>query len=294
MPKLKIESDVKSFTMIKNAIIDSEDILNEHEKILYIVLMRYGNKAFPSFATLSKKCGFSKRTAQRTIDTLIGKGLLKKRNRVSKKGGNTSNIYTLIDDDRIWKSTEENLKENVDAAKLEEAIKIIELAGMKVLGKGRGLASDTDQSIDASTQNKNQQNKHNIPSTDKDSTKESESQAERYTLEDIKKLFDYSILIIDHPNRKEDIELIFGDILYDTLNTTKKSIRIGGEDKPSEVVKSRLLKLTYYDIAYAISKFHAQTTEIKNTRSYLLTILYHAREQSYLDLMNTGHRNGDF
>ena len=48
MPKLEIKSDAKPFTMIKNAIIDSEEILNEHEKILYIVLMRYGDKAFPS------------------------------------------------------------------------------------------------------------------------------------------------------------------------------------------------------------------------------------------------------
>ncbi len=54
MTKLKIQSDIKPFTMIKNIIIDSEDILNEHEKILYIVLLRYGNKAFPSLATLSK------------------------------------------------------------------------------------------------------------------------------------------------------------------------------------------------------------------------------------------------
>jgi len=41
-------------------------------------------------------------------------------------------------------------------------------------------------------------------------------------------------------------------------------------------------------IVYTIDKFHQQTGEIKNTRAYLLTILYHAREQSYLDLMNLG------
>ena len=109
MTKLEIQSDVRPFTMVKNAIIDSEEILNEHEKILYIVLLRYGNKAFPSLTTLSKKCGFSKRTAQRTIDALIEKGLLKKKNRTSKTNGNASNIYTLIDNDEIWYSSKEDL-----------------------------------------------------------------------------------------------------------------------------------------------------------------------------------------
>ena len=31
MAKLEVQSDIKPFTMIKSAIIDSENILNEHE-----------------------------------------------------------------------------------------------------------------------------------------------------------------------------------------------------------------------------------------------------------------------
>ena len=142
MTKLEIQSDVRPFTMVKNAIIDSEEILNEHEKILYIVLLRYGNKAFPSLTTLSKKCGFSKRTAQRTIDALIEKGLLKKKNRTSKTNGNASNIYTLIDNDEIWYSSKEDLKESIEAAILEEAVKIVEASGMKVSGKSKRLDTE--------------------------------------------------------------------------------------------------------------------------------------------------------
>ena len=154
MVKLEIQSDIKPFTMIKNAIIDSENILSEHEKILYIVLLRYGNKAFPSLSTLSKKCSFSKRTAQRTIDALIEKGLLKKKNRITKKNGNTSNIYTLIDNDKIWYSSKENLKENINIAILEEAVKIVEASGMKVLEKEKGLVSDSSQTTDTRPQKK--------------------------------------------------------------------------------------------------------------------------------------------
>lgn len=286
MMKLEIQSDVKPFTMIKNAIIDSEEILNEHEKMLYIVLLRYGNKAFPSLSTLSKKCGFSKSTAQRSIDTLIEKGLLKKKNRVSKKTGNTSNVYTLIDNDKIWYSSKENMKENIETARLEEAVKLVEAAGMKVIRKENGLVSEPAKVTDTSTQ----QNKLSV---DKDNTARAKSQGEEYTMQDVQALFDYSILMADYPEHEADLNVVF-DILHEVLNTSKQTIRIGGEDKPKEVVKGKLMKLESYDIAYAIDKFHEQVHKIKNTRAYLLTILYHAREQSYLDLMNLGHRNGDF
>ena len=286
MAKLEVKSDVKPFTMIKNAIIDSVDILNEHEKILYIVLLRYGDKAFPSLSTLSHKCGFSKRTAQRTIDTLIEKGLLKKRSRVSKKSGNTSNAYTLIDNDKIWFSTKENLQENIDIAILEEAIKIVEASGRKVFDKEKGLVSDSDQTADTSTMNYNS-------STGNNSTIRVKSQVERYSMEDIKMLYEYDSLIVQYPAKQTDIDVVF-DILYDTLNSTKQMTRVCGEDKPTMAVIGRLMKLQPDDLIYSIDKYHEQTDRIKNVKGYLLTIMYNSREQNHLDIMNLGHHNGDF
>lgn len=287
MAKLEVQTDVKPFTMVKNVIIDSESILSDHEKLLYIVLLRYGNKAFPSLATLSRKCGFSKRTVQRTIDTLAEKGLLKKRNRVSKKSGNTSNVYILIDNDRIWQSNKENVKENVNAAKLEEAIKIVESAGMKVLGKEKGLETEPDKAQYQALKSK-QLDIANV------TTSHMESQAsERYSLQEIRQLFDYDSMVNGHTCRQQDIDSVM-DILYSALNTTKPTIRIGGEDKPTMVVIGKLMKLDQEDLVYAIGKFHEQTGRIKNVEAYLLTILFHAREEAYLDLMNLGHYNGHF
>lgn len=286
MAKLKIQSDVKPFTIIKNTIIDCENILNEHEKILYIVLLRYGNKAFPSLATLSKKCGFSKRTAQRTIDTLIEKGLLKKKNRINKNNGNTSNIYTLLDNDKIWHSSKENLKENIETAILEEAIKIIEASGRTISNKEKELVSEPSK---AHTQALN----NNNFDTNKNTTNKPKSQAERYTIQDIRMLYEYDSLIIQYPKKKTDIDVVF-DILYDTLNSTKQYIRVGGEDKPAMAVIGKLMKLDYSDISYSINKYHEQTERIKNVKSYLLTILYNSKEQQHLDIMNLGHVNHDF
>lgn len=60
------------------------------------------------------------------------------------------------------------------------------------------------------------------------------------------------------------------------------------------VVIGKLMKLQPDDLVYSIDIYHKQTDRIKNVKDYLLTILYHAKEQAYLDLMNLGHHNGDF
>ena len=114
-----------------------------------------------------------------------------------------------------------------------------------------------------------------------------------YTIQDIRMLYEYDSLIIQYPKKKTDIDIVF-DILYDTLNSTKQYIRVGGEDKPAMVVIGKLMKLDYSDLIYSIDKYHEQTERIKNVKSYLLTIMYNSKEQQHLDIMNLGHVNHDF
>lgn len=66
------------------------------------------------------------------------------------------------------------------------------------------------------------------------------------------------------------------EILVDTVCSTRKMIRIGGEDFPKEVVRSRLLKLDLEHIEYVISSLRENTTKVRNIRAYLLTSLYNA------------------
>lgn len=281
MTKLEIQSNTKPFTIIKNAIIDSENILNEHEKILYIVLLRYGNKAFPSLSTLSKKCGFSKSTAQRTIDSLISKGLLKKKNRTNKKNGNTSNIYILIDDDKIWESSNKNIKEIVNEVTESQMIAELTARGYIVSKeKVLELTAPTKVTVNSGTQKNNQSNTINTTTNFKEN-----QDLERYTLEEIKELFGYDTMIYDNPDEQEHIDSVM-DILHTTLNTGKKTIRIAGTDKPTMVVIGKLMKLNNESIMYAIRKFKEQTERIKNPTSYMLTILYMAPEQYKLDITN--------
>ena len=107
---------------------------------------------------------------------------------------------------------------------------------------------------------------------------------EQYPMEYLKKLYRANDLIVMGIS---DADVVMGmDILYDAVNTTKKTIRVNREDKPSEVVRSRLLKLRCMDIMYAIEQYHKQTTEIRYQKAYMLSILYDARGQGHLDYSN--------
>jgi hypothetical protein len=66
------------------------------------------------------------------------------------------------------------------------------------------------------------------------------------------------------------------DLLTETVCSTRKRIRIGGEDMPVEIMRSRLLKLDSAHVEYVFECMDANTTKIQNIRAYLLTALYRA------------------
>lgn len=268
--------------------------LSIEEQMIFIVLKSYidfkedSGEVFPSIATLCKRAKMSKPRTIKAIKNLIEKGIVKK----VQRGLTKTNLYTLADYSPMW--TCDNVEDvativqndGVKPLTPEEHIAELERMGYKVEIKEKGLVSEPTKAHTQAPINNNL-------SADKNNIDTAKSQGEEYTMQDVQALFDYSILMADYPEHEVDLNVVF-DILHEVLNTSKQTIRIGGEDKPKEVVKGKLMKLESYDIAYAIDKFHEQVHKIKNTRAYLLTILYHAREQSYLDLMNLGHRNGDF
>lgn len=110
-----------------------------------------------------------------------------------------------------------------------------------------------------------------------------ESQGEEYPMEFVRAWFDYDDLVRGDPGKQTDVVM---EILYDALNSSQRTIRIRGEDKPAAVVKGKLLKLNSLDIQYALKKYDTQTTRIRNQQAYLLTVLYLAKEQQELDISN--------
>lgn len=270
-------------------------LLSSEEKLIFIALKSFidfskdsggtQGEVFPTIETIKKITGMGKKRIINNIKSLCKKGIVTK----IQRGLTKSNIYILSDYASMWACDNlMELKEVIDNEGIkkltpEEHIAELERMGYKVVIKGKKLETTVPAKVSAASS----------AIINKDNINTTKSQVERYTMEDIKVLYEYDSLTICYPGKQADIDIVF-DILYDTLNTQKQTIRVSGEDKPRMVVIGKLMKLQPDDLIYSINKYHEQTERIKNVKAYLLTILYHAKEQSHLDLMNLGHHNGDF
>lgn len=85
----------------------------------------------------------------------------------------------------------------------------------------------------------------------------------------------FDLLCQEYPLQQEQLQEIL-EILVETVCTTRETVRVGGNDFPAEVVKGRLLKLNTEHIRFVLWCMGRNTTEIRNIRQYLLTMLYNA------------------
>lgn len=66
------------------------------------------------------------------------------------------------------------------------------------------------------------------------------------------------------------------ELMVETVCSGRKTIRVAGNDFPQEVVKSRLLKLDAEHIHFVFDCLRKNTTQVRNMKQYLLTVLYNA------------------
>lgn len=85
----------------------------------------------------------------------------------------------------------------------------------------------------------------------------------------------YDALLTDYPYEQDTLEEIL-ELLVDVVCTTKSSVRISGDDKPAEVVRSQFLNLNSEHIRFVVGGLKENTTRIRNMRQYLLATLYNA------------------
>ena len=79
----------------------------------------------------------------------------------------------------------------------------------------------------------------------------------------------------DYPLDRDILTEIL-ELMVDTVCTTRSAVRISGDDKPAEVVKSQFLKLDSVHIRFVMDGLKDNTTRIRNMRQYLLATLYNA------------------
>ena len=100
------------------------------------------------------------------------------------------------------------------------------------------------------------------------------NQRDRYR-EIISENISYGILLQDYPLDRDILTEIL-ELMVDTVCTTRSAVRISGDDKPAEVVKSQFLKLDSEHIRFVMDGLKDNTTRIRNMRQYLLATLYNA------------------
>ena len=282
--KIKSATDQRKFTIVYNDFLES-DLLDKHEKLIYIAIKRFADndtlKAFPSLKTLHKITGISIRWIKKSIEHMEQLGVISVEHREDDEKGHQSNLYTLYDYAEIW-----NVGSSEDVAAVADEISEAKLvAELRARGytvikeKEPDETEPTKVTVEPSTK----LNQFDIVNTTINSEKSQE--LERYTIEQIRQIFDYDILVNDKPLWQRDIDSVFS-ILHTALNTTKETIRVGGEDKPTMIVIGKLMKLDYSEIMYCIEKYSEQTERIKNPTAYMLTLLYNAKEQMNLDISN--------
>ena len=88
----------------------------------------------------------------------------------------------------------------------------------------------------------------------------------------------------------EDIIYQIVDLLVDTCATKRKMLRIAGDDRPAEVVRSRFMKLNADHIKFVLKCLAENSSPIRNMKLYLLASLYNAPTTMQLSYQNqTNH-----
>ena len=85
----------------------------------------------------------------------------------------------------------------------------------------------------------------------------------------------YEYLCQQYETYREDLDEIV-ELIVETVCAKRKTTRIAGSDCPHEIVRSRFLKLDNSHIEFVMDCLQKNTTEIRNMKQYLLTVLFNA------------------
>lgn len=85
----------------------------------------------------------------------------------------------------------------------------------------------------------------------------------------------YDDFVREHPYDAAQLDEMV-ELMVEAVCSKKKNIRVAGNDFPQAVVKSRLLKLDGEHIRFVFDCLRENTTQVRNMKQYLLTVLYNA------------------
>ena len=161
---------------------------------------------------------------------------------------------------------------------------------------GSGAADSAQQETAKSRGNKTEWNKTEGSepdpfSSDAESEPDERTRLEAYFMQSL----EVDLLLRACPDEEDTIDQIV-NLLVDTCSSKRRMLRVAGDDKPAEVVRSRFMKLNADHIRFVLKCLTENTAPVRNMKQYLLAALYNApttmqlyyQNQTNHDLSNRG------
>ena len=141
---------------------------------------------------------------------------------------------------------------------------------------GSGAANSAQQETAKSRGNKTEWNKTEGSETDPFSSDAEDEPDERTRLEAyFMQSLEVDLLLRVCPDEEDTIHQIV-NLLVDTCSSKRRMLRVAGDDKPAEVVRSRFMKLNADHIRFVLKCLAESTAPVRNMKQYLLAALYNA------------------
>ena len=161
---------------------------------------------------------------------------------------------------------------------------------------GSGAADSAQPEAAKSRGNKTEWNKTEGSEPDPFSSDAEDESDERTRLEAyFMQSLEVDLLLRVCPDEEDTIDQIV-NLLVDTCSSKRRMLRVAGDDKPAEVVRSRFMKLNADHIRFVLKCLAESTAPVRNMKQYLLAALYNApttmqlyyQNQTNHDLSNRG------
>ena len=141
---------------------------------------------------------------------------------------------------------------------------------------GSGAADSAQQETAKSRGNKTEWNKTEGSEPDPFSSDAEDEPDERTRLEAyFMQSLEVDLLLRACPDEEDTIDQIV-NLLVDTCSSKRRMLRVAGDDKPAEVVRSRFMKLNADHIRFVLKCLAESTAPVRNMKQYLLAALYNA------------------
>lgn len=316
---------VRPFTMLHNDLWSSKLLKVAEKEVLTTLLTfcnkNSNNTCFPSVNKIAEKLGCCARKVRYTLASLKEKFIIKVEPQYRKSDNSqTSNLFFIYDLEEVWQAESiEEIKGIVEAyEEKQRLLKIEKLKGksepksepakttspaeikpeieienipnkekeIDIIAQSRPKESNNNQShIKSYNFSNNTSREINCQEVKGKKVKETSRVKETYSMEFLKKNFEYEALLSDYPTKYQELDSIFS-IIYDVVNFYQGTVKINGNSIPTDVAVSKIMKLDIFDIQYIIEKYSNQYNKVYNHKAYVISMLYNAKEQHSLDIHN--------